>query len=93
MADLQGMPSLIFRTKKLILKLLAMADTKTKQKAMEAVTDIQGVDSILADTKERKLTIVGEMDPVQIVLKLKKIGNAEIISLGPAKEEKKDGKK
>ncbi|KAL5720936.1 hypothetical protein ACHQM5_013559 [Ranunculus cassubicifolius] len=70
-----------------------MADTKTKQKAMEAVADIQGVDSILAYTKDSKLTIVGEMDPVQIVLKLKKIGNADIMSLEPAKEEKKDAKK
>lgn len=52
-----------------------------------------GVDSIAADLKDQKLTIIGEMDPVAVVKKLKKVGKVDIISIGPAKEEKKEEKK
>lgn len=70
-----------------------MADDKTKQKAIEAAADIYGVDSISADQKDQKLTVVGEMDPVAVMKKLKKVGKVEMISVGPAKEEKKEEKK
>ncbi|XP_020586804.1 heavy metal-associated isoprenylated plant protein 39-like isoform X1 [Phalaenopsis equestris] len=78
---------------KVILKILAMNDDKTKQRAMEAVADIYGVDSIAADLKDQKLTVIGEMDTVAIAKKLKKIGKIDILSVGPAKEEKKVEKK
>lgn len=52
-----------------------------------------GVDSIAADLKEQKITIIGEMDIVKIAKKLKKIGKVDIVSVGPAKEEKKEDKK
>ncbi|KAJ4803457.1 Heavy metal transport/detoxification superfamily protein [Rhynchospora pubera] len=77
---------------KVVLKLLAMIDEKAKQKAMEAVAEIYGVDSIAADLKEHKMTIIGEMDTVKIAKKLKKIGKVDIVSVGPAKEEKKEKK-
>ena len=48
-----------------------------------------GIDSIAADLKENKMTIIGEMDAVAIAKKLKKIGKIDIVSIGPAKEEKK----
>ncbi|KAB2632704.1 hypothetical protein D8674_028951 [Pyrus ussuriensis x Pyrus communis] len=35
---------------------MTMDDEKTKQKAIEAVADLYGVDSIAADLKEQKLT-------------------------------------
>ncbi|KAI8564796.1 hypothetical protein RHMOL_Rhmol03G0210100 [Rhododendron molle] len=79
--------------KKVVLKVMTMADDKTKQKAIEAAADIYGVDSIAADLKDQKLTIIGEMDPVAVVKKLKKVGKVDIISIGPAKEEKKEEKK
>ncbi|MBA0773436.1 hypothetical protein Gotri_008711 [Gossypium trilobum] len=72
---------------------MTMNDEKTKKKAIEAVADIYGVDSIAADVKEQKLTVVGEMDTVAIAKKLKKIGKVDIVTVGPAKEEKKDEKK
>ncbi|KAI0499554.1 heavy metal-associated isoprenylated plant protein 39 isoform X2 [Dendrobium catenatum] len=78
---------------KIVLKILAMNDEKTKQKAIEAVADIYGVDSIAADLKDQKMTVIGEMDTVAIAKKLKKIGKIDIISVGPAKEEKKGEKK
>ncbi|XP_044485132.1 heavy metal-associated isoprenylated plant protein 39-like [Mangifera indica] len=78
---------------KVVLKIMTMNDEKTKQKAIKAVADIYGVDSIEADTKEQKLTIIGEMDTIAIAKKLKKIGKMDIVSVGPAKEDKKDEKK
>ncbi|KAK6935370.1 Heavy metal-associated domain, HMA [Dillenia turbinata] len=75
---------------KVVVKIMTMTDDKTKQKAIEAVADIFGVDSIAADLKEQKVTITGEMDTIAIAKKLKKLGKIEIVSVGPAKEEKKE---
>jgi carbamoylphosphate synthase small subunit len=54
---------------------------------------ITGVDSIATDVNEQKLTVIGEMDTVAVVKKLKKVGKVDIISVGPAIEEKKEDKK
>ncbi|XP_009141747.2 heavy metal-associated isoprenylated plant protein 39 [Brassica rapa] len=78
---------------KVVLKVLTMTDDKTKQKAIEAAADIFGVDSIAADMKEQKLTVIGLMDAVAVVKKLKKVGKVDLLSVGPAKEEKKEEKK
>ncbi|CAN4087772.1 unnamed protein product [Withania somnifera] len=76
---------------KVVMKVLTMSDEKTKQKAIEAAADILGVDSIAADLKEQKLTVIGEMDAVAVVKKLKKaVGKVDILSVGP---DKKEGKK
>ncbi|CAL9156261.1 unnamed protein product [Musa hybrid cultivar] len=83
----------MFLQQKVVLKVLAMTDERAKRKAMEAVADIYGIDSIAADLKEQKMTIIGEMDTVKIANKLKKIGKVDIVSVGPAKEEKKEEKK
>jgi len=42
------------------------------------------------DTKDKKITLIGDMDPLNVVSKLRKLCHAEIISVGPAKEEKKE---
>ncbi|KAG6753521.1 hypothetical protein POTOM_043591 [Populus tomentosa] len=78
---------------KVVLKVLTMTDVKTKQKAIEAAADIYGVDSIAADLKDQKLTVIGQMDPVAVVKRLKKVAKVDIISVGPAKVEKKEEKK
>jgi hypothetical protein len=39
------------------------------------------------------MTIIGDMDPVEIAKKLKKFGRIDIVSVGPAKNEKNDDKK
>ncbi|CAN6854273.1 unnamed protein product [Brassica oleracea] len=68
---------------KVVLKVLTMTDDKTKQKAIEAAADIfAGVDSIAADMKEQKLTVIGLMDAVAVVKKLKKVGKVDLISVG-----------
>ncbi|CAL5069087.1 unnamed protein product [Urochloa decumbens] len=76
-----------------VLKVSSMSDERVKQKAMETVADIYGIDSIGADHKEQKMTVIGDMDPVEIAKKLKKYGKIDIVSVGPVKEEKKDDKK
>ncbi|XP_062217064.1 heavy metal-associated isoprenylated plant protein 39-like isoform X2 [Phragmites australis] len=78
---------------KVVLRVPTMTDDKTKQKAFEAVADIYGIDSIAADLKDGKMTIIGDMDTVAIAKKLKKLGKIDIVSVGPAKEEKKPEKK
>ncbi|KAF7051698.1 hypothetical protein CFC21_059912 [Triticum aestivum] len=74
---------------KVVLRIPTMTDEKTKQKAMEAVADIYGIDSIAADLKDNKMTVIGAMDTVAIAKRLKKLGKIDIVSVGPAKEEKK----
>ncbi|GKB67355.1 heavy metal-associated isoprenylated plant protein 31 isoform X1 [Tanacetum coccineum] len=63
---------------------IIMIDDKTKQKAIEGAADIYGVDSIAADLKDQKLTVVGDMDAVALVKKLVKVvGIVDIESVGP----------
>lgn len=48
------------------------------------------------EMKDKKLTVIGDIDPIKIVAKLRKLCHTEILAVGPAKElekKKDDGKK
>ncbi|KAK7380376.1 hypothetical protein VNO78_32886 [Psophocarpus tetragonolobus] len=62
---------------------------KIKRKAMKTASDFQGVESVSVDMNDKKMTILGNIDPVSAVWKLRKLCHTEIVSVGPAKEEEK----
>ncbi|KAH9304404.1 hypothetical protein KI387_008808, partial [Taxus chinensis] len=75
--------------KKIVL-IAAIEDDSSKKKALKVVAGVQGVDSVAVDMKERKITVIGNVDPVYLTSKLRRFGFTELVSVGPAKEEKKE---
>ncbi|XP_057838975.1 heavy metal-associated isoprenylated plant protein 43 isoform X1 [Cryptomeria japonica] len=64
---------------------------KCKKKVMKIAADIPGVESIKVDGSTNTLTVIGEVDPVQVTTKIRKFKKrAQIISVGPPKSEEKD---
>lgn len=48
------------------------------------------------EMKDKKLTVIGDIDPIKIVAKLRKLCHTDILTVGPGKEPEKkkdDGKK
>ncbi|KAE8676652.1 putative Erythronate-4-phosphate dehydrogenase family protein [Hibiscus syriacus] len=47
---------------------------------------LKGIDSIAMDMKAKQLTVIGTVDPVNVMSKLSKYWPTDIVSVGPAKE-------
>ncbi|XP_076888858.1 heavy metal-associated isoprenylated plant protein 39-like [Bidens hawaiensis] len=79
--------------KKFILK-LELNDDKDKRKAMKIVAALSGIDSITINMKEKSMTLIGTVDAISAISKLRKLWPTYLVSVGPAKEpEKKEPKK
>ncbi|KAJ9186548.1 hypothetical protein P3X46_002107 [Hevea brasiliensis] len=67
--------------------------SKCRQKVMKLIATIEGITSIVLDPSKNTVTVIGEADPVKIINKVRKFRrSATIVSIGPAKEEKKEDK-
>ncbi|KAL4313066.1 hypothetical protein GQ457_01G004020 [Hibiscus cannabinus] len=67
---------------------LDVQDGNDKQKAMEIVSGLSGVDSVSKDMID-KLKVIGDVDLINLVSKLSK-WKPRILTVGPAKEDKKE---
>ncbi|EOA14226.1 hypothetical protein CARUB_v10027383mg [Capsella rubella] len=75
--------------KKAVLQLSIHHEERTRKKVFVTVSRFPGVTSITIDDKAGKLTVVGEIDVSVIVMKLRKLCNAEIVSVDDVKPPEK----
>ncbi|KAI9085216.1 hypothetical protein K1719_032849 [Acacia pycnantha] len=78
--------------KKIVLK-VELHGERTKQKVMKTTSGISGVESVNVDMKDKKLTVTGDIDPIKVVEKLRKLCYTEIVSVGASESEKKSEEK
>ncbi|CAN6446614.1 unnamed protein product [Victoria cruziana] len=77
-------------TKKTVVSVQLLC-TKCKKKVMKLVADLDGVTSIVLDPSKSTATVIGETDPALIIKRIRKFRKcAELVSVGPPKDEKKD---
>ncbi|KNA12317.1 hypothetical protein SOVF_126900, partial [Spinacia oleracea] len=70
----------------MVLALDLHDDKKCKKKVMKIVSSVAGIIEMSLVTEERKLILKGNMDPVEVVAKLRKTYRTEVVTIGPAEE-------
>ncbi|MCL7031954.1 hypothetical protein MKW94_000237 [Papaver nudicaule] len=83
---------IIFTNLLIILKIILSLDyhdDRGKEKAMESVSGVSGVDSLTMNKEHKKLTLIGDVDVALVVNKLRRLCRTTIDSVGPAKEPEK----
>ncbi|KAF9682259.1 hypothetical protein SADUNF_Sadunf05G0090300 [Salix dunnii] len=81
-------------TQRTVLK-VDISCQKCKKKLLKAVSALEGVDKIEADQAKGTLTVTGNADPYEIIIRTRKAGkHAEVVSIGPPPAPpKQDGQK
>ncbi|KAK9147169.1 hypothetical protein Sjap_007072 [Stephania japonica] len=75
--------------KKIVMK-VSINCSKCKTQVLKAVTKLEGINSVAVDGEKGTLTVVGEVDPVEVTRRLRKTGKViEIVSVGPNKPPEK----
>ncbi|KAG7658349.1 Heavy metal-associated domain HMA [Arabidopsis suecica] len=69
--------------KKMVV-MINVFDERSKEKVIQTVASCSGITTITMDSKEGKLTVIGEFDEMQILKKLKKRWeSAKMATFGP----------
>ncbi|CAN6842613.1 unnamed protein product [Brassica oleracea] len=77
-----------FKLQKSVLQ-LSVHEERIRKKVWATVSKFSGVTSIAMDDKTGKMTVVGEVDVPLIVKKLRKICNAELVTVEVVKPPEK----
>ncbi|KAI3516564.1 hypothetical protein L1887_15483 [Cichorium endivia] len=70
--------------KKVVVK-VDVHDNKHKRKVLKTISGLSGIESLEMDMRDNKLTVVGHVDPIDIVRILSNCCHAEIVAVGPVK--------
>ncbi|XP_022752317.1 heavy metal-associated isoprenylated plant protein 43-like [Durio zibethinus] len=69
--------------KKTVLK-VDISSHKSKKKLLKAISGLQGVDKIEVDSAKGTISVTGDADPYEIIVRTRKAGKfVELVSVGP----------
>ncbi|KAB2051574.1 hypothetical protein ERO13_A12G062900v2 [Gossypium hirsutum] len=69
--------------KKTVLKVDLSGD-KGRKKLLKAISGVQGVDKIEVDAAKGTISVTGDADPYDIIVRTRKVGKfVELVSVGP----------